>query len=386
MNTNKQIYLDYAASTPVDDEVLHSMLPYFSNDFGNASSIHYFGQKAEAAIERSRMELAGQLNCEPDEIIFTSGGTESDNLAIRGTAFAEKRRKKASKILISPVEHHAVAKTAEDLAKYFGFTVEYLPVDSTGAVVLEEVERRIDEKTAIVSVIYGNNEIGTINPIEELTRICHAKGVSFHSDAVQAGGYLPIDLQKVGIDLLSLGAHKFYGPKGVGVLYIRKGLRIQNIQTGGSHEFGMRAGTQNTAYIAGMAKAYKITRKYLDSYNQKYRKQVRYLFDHLTQKISGIHKTGADLNKRLPNHLSLVFEGVDGNQLVAILAQKGFAVSSGSACKTGSPEPSGVLLAMGIDPELAMGSLRITLGRQTTDQELNEFIPALRDAVEVCRK
>ncbi len=385
MNELKQTYLDYAASTPVDAVVIDAMMPYFREDFGNSSSIHYFGQRADAAIEKSRMNLADLVGCEADEIIFTSGGTESDNLALRATAYAEKKKRNAKVVLISPVEHHAVAKTAEDLEKNFGFTVKIIPVDTKGKVDLPKLVKLINQDVAIVSVIYGNNEIGTINPVREIGAICHEYGIPFHSDAVQAGGYLPIHFQMDNLDMLSLGGHKFYGPKGVGALIVKKSHKIRAIQTGGAHEFGLRAGTQNTPYIVGMVKAYEITRSKMDFFNKKYKMQIEWLFDSLTKTIKGCRLTGDELSNRLPNHLSMVFDDVDGNQLITVLSQKGFACSSGSACKTGSPEASGVLLAIGIPERLALGSLRITVGRQTTDEDLEAFLIALQDSVMICR-
>ena len=255
MNKKKRIYLDYAATTPVDPRVLQVMLPYFNEAFGNPSSYHSYGQYAETALENSREIVAQNMHCLPSEVIFTSCGTESDNLALRGaTIFAQKERG-AKHILISPVEHHAVTRTAQQLSNFFGFELEYLPVDKFGQVHAEDVAKRIRPDTAIISVIYANNEIGTINPISEIGEVCRSKGVIFHTDAVQAAGYLPLDVNSLHTDLISIGAHKFYGPKGVGVLYRRQDLSILPAQTGGNQEFGLRAGTQNIPYIIGLAEA-----------------------------------------------------------------------------------------------------------------------------------
>ncbi|MEJ5201322.1 MAG: cysteine desulfurase family protein, partial [Anaerolineales bacterium] len=249
MEQKKRIYLDYAASTPVDKRVIQIMLPYFAQIFGNSSSVHFGGQAAEAAIEQARKTIAGLINADPEEIIFTSGGTESDNLAIKGVAFARRRDKGCNHLLISPVEHPAVLQSARQLSEVFGFEIEYLPVDSFGRVDPSEVAVRLRPDTALVSVIYGNNEIGTINDIASIGNLCRAKGIPFHTDAVQAAAHLPIDVVRESIDLLSIGSHKFYGPKGVGVLYVRKGIHILPMITGGAHENNLRAGTHNTPYI-----------------------------------------------------------------------------------------------------------------------------------------
>ncbi len=254
----KNIYLDYAATTPLDERVLQAMLPLFSENFGNTSSVHQYGQMAEAALEESRESMAQGLNCSPAEVIFTSCGSESDNLALRGSAMAARQRSGADHILISPVEHHAVSRTAQQLASLHDFQLEYLPVDEFGRVDPQEVKRRISPQTALVSVVYANNEIGTINSIAEIGAVCRAQGVPLHTDAVQAAAYLPVDVQALKVDLLSLGAHKFYGPKGIGALYVRKGTPILPVLTGGSQEFGLRAGTHNTPYIVGMAEAFRL--------------------------------------------------------------------------------------------------------------------------------
>jgi cysteine desulfurase len=257
--SNGKIYLDYAATTPVDERVLETMLPYFSQVFGNSSSVHAYGQQAEAALEEARLSVANGLNCRPEEVVFTSCGSESDNLALRGTAFARRGMINADHLLISPVEHHAVTKTAQQLARLHGFEVEYLPVNEAGMVDPAAVAERLRPSTALVSVMYANNEIGTINPIAEIGIICRERDVPFHTDAVQAAAYLPVDVQDLNVDLLALGAHKFYGPKGVGALYVRKGTPIVPVLTGGGQESGLRAGTHNIPYIAGLAEAFRLT-------------------------------------------------------------------------------------------------------------------------------
>ncbi|MEX1071430.1 MAG: cysteine desulfurase family protein, partial [Anaerolineales bacterium] len=359
MPAGKPIYLDYAATTPLDPQVLEAMQPYFGGDFGNPSSVHGFGQRAETALEEARQRMAELLNAQPEEILFTSGGTESDNLALRGGALAARQQGGVNHILISPVEHHAVSKTAEQLASHFGFELELLPVDEFGMVHPEEVSKRIRPETTLVSVILGNNEIGTINPIEEIAAICRERAVVLHSDGVQSGAYLRLDVQKLGVDLLSIGAHKFYGPKGVGALYVRTGTALLPSQTGGSHEFALRAGTPNVAYIVGMAKAFELAQNEIEQRTNR-------LVDLRDRVIEGVLNSIPDSRLsghrqlRLANHASFVFKGVDGNALLMLLDNAGFACSSGSACKTGDPEPSDVLLAMGFSREWALGSLRVT--------------------------
>ncbi len=384
MSTLKRIYLDYAATTPLDPRVLDAMQPYFSDDFGNPSSVHGFGQRAETGLEEARSRMAFLLHCDPEEIIFTSGGTESDNLALRGATLAAREQRGASRLLISPVEHDAVAKTAKQLAEHFGFKLEILPVDEFGIVHPNEVAKRLSKETALVSIILGNNEIGTINPISEIAAICHERGVTLHSDAVQSGAYIRLDVQKLGVDLLSIGAHKFYGPKGVGALYLRRATRLLPTQTGGSHEFGLRAGTPNVPYIVGMAKAFELAQTEIDQRTKK-------LINLRDRVIYGVLKTIPDSRltghpeQRLANHASFVFKGVDGNALLMLLDDAGFACSSGSACKTGDPQPSEVLLALGLTPDWALGSLRVTLGIQTTDEEIEAFLSTLPQLVERVR-
>lgn len=386
-----RIYLDYAATTPLHPQVLDAMLPYFSGDFGNPSSVHRYGQRADNAIETARETIAGVMDCQPHEVIFTSGGSESDNLALRGAAWAareqreQRERRGARHILISPVEHHAVSQTAEQLAALFGFVLEYLPVDEYGRVNPGDVEQRLREDTALVSVIHANNEIGTINPIGEIGAVCRERGVIFHSDSVQGAAHLPISVSALHVDLLSLGAHKFYGPKGVGALYVREGTRLHPSQTGGSQEFGLRAGTQNVPYIVGMAEAFKLAQ----SHQAAHQAQLSALRDHLIgtllEEIPDAKLTGHPM-ERLPNHASFVFEGVDGNQLLTALDVEGFACSSGSACKTGNPEPSGVLTALGLPRNWGLGSLRVTLGQYSTAEDVKSFLAVLPRLVEQSRK
>jgi cysteine desulfurase len=382
--TRKLVYLDYAATTPMDPRVVEAMLPYFSEEFGNPSSVHGYGQRAETALENARQLMAELLGAQPEEVIFTSGGTESDNLALRGAALAARESRGANHLLISPVEHDAVTKTARQLAEQFDFSVEALPVDQFGMVHQQEVARRLHAETALVSIILGNNEIGTVNPIGEIAAICRERGVPLHSDAVQSGAYLPLNVQKLGVDLLSIGAHKFYGPKGVGALYIRSGTVVLPTQTGGSHEFARRAGTPNVAYIVGMVKAFELAQTEIEERTA----HLRRLRDRVIQgALAAVPDTQLSGHPefRLANHASFVFKGVDGNALLMLLDDAGFACSSGSACKTGDPEPSEVLLALRLSTEWALGSLRVTLGIQTTDADIDTFLIALPSLVEKAR-
>lgn len=381
MNT---IYLDYAATTPVDSRVSAVMRPYFSETFGNPSSIHRYGQQAEAAVDAARETVASVLGCDPDEIVFTSCGSESDNLALRGAALAVREQTGANWILTSKVEHHAVSKTAEQLEKHYGFKVEWLDTDEHGMVKPEVVEKTVCDKTALVSVMYANNEIGTINPIAEIAKVCRRSGILFHTDAVQAAAYLPVKVNALGVDLMSLGGHKFYGPKGVGALYVRKGMSLLPVQTGGGQENGLRAGTQNVPYIVGFAEALRLA----DEERHQRVAHVKPLRDRIIgtvlEMIPDSRLTG-HIESRLPNHASFVFKDVDGNLLLTLLDAAGFACSSGSACKTGNPEPSEVMTAIGLSREWGLGSLRITLGKDTLPEHVEAFLDALPALVEKAR-
>jgi len=380
MLIDKMVYLDNAATTPVDPRVVEAMLPYFNQAFGNPSSIHRYGQQAEEAIENARDCLAGLLNCRPSEIVFTACGSESDNLALRGVAFAARQQRGADHLLISPVEHHAVSHTALQLADLHGFSLEWLPVDEYGLVDPDEVHARLRANTALVSVIYANNEIGTVNPISEIGEVCRQQGVPFHTDAVQAGAYLDLDVEALNVDLLSIGAHKFYGPKGVGALYVRNGTPLLPVQTGGSQESGRRAGTSNVPLIIGMAKALELVHLERQAIIERVLPLRDLVIKTVLAGIPDSRLTGHP-TYRLPNHASIVFKGADSNSLLMYLDLKGFACSSGSACKTGNPEPSEVLLALGLPVEWALGSLRITSGAHTTPAEIEAFLSVLPDGV-----
>jgi cysteine desulfurase len=385
MIQGKQVYLDYAATTPVDARVLHTMLPYFDIEFGNPSSYHQIGQHAEAALENARQVVANWFNCLPSEVIFTSCGTESDNLALRGAAISARQERGANHILISPVEHHAVSRTAQQLVDIYGFELEYLPTDQYGRVEPRQVDARLRPTTAIVSIIYANNEIGSINPIPEIGELCRSRGVLLHTDAVQAAGYLSIDVKTLYADLISIGAHKFYGPKGIGALYIRNGSAILPSQTGGGQEFGIRAGTQNVPYIVGLAEALNYAQTDKDTRYASISPLRDHLIGTILEEIPDSQLTGHP-TLRLPNHASFNFKGVDGNSLLMMLDLEGFACSSGSACKTGNPEPSDVLTNLGIPREWALGSLRITLGHATTVSDVERFLSVLPGVISKVRK
>jgi cysteine desulfurase len=373
------IYLDYAATTPVDALVLEAMLPYFRENFGNPSSIHRWGREAEKAIETARRDVAAVLNCEPDEVIFTSGGTEADNYALRGAALALREAGRGNHLITSAIEHHAVLHTARDLARHYGFDLTILPVDDCGCVRLPDVEAAIRPDTILLSVMLANNEIGTIQPVAEIAALARERHIVTHTDAVQAASQLDVEVQKLGVDLMSLGAHKFYGPKGVGALYVRKGTPLWPIQTGGGHERNRRAGTSNVPYVVGLAEALKLTAARRESDNARYRCLSSRLREAILQ-IPEARLTGHP-TERLPNNSSFVFKNIDGNELLMRLDLEGLAASSGSACKTGDPEPSEVILALGYDRSWALGSLRLTVGRPTTEAEVERAGEVVRKVV-----
>jgi cysteine desulfurase len=380
------VYLDHSATTPTDPRVLEAMMPYFTEVYGNASSSHSFGRKAESAIEEARESIARMLNCMPSEIIFTSGGSEADNLAIRGVALHHVQDSQRNHLVTLPIEHHAIGKTIEQLAEVLGFTHHILPVDRNGIVSLAAFERVCrDHKPCIASIMYANNEVGTIEPIADLAEIAKRHGVVFHTDAVQAAGQLPVDIKTLGVDLMSLSAHKFYGPKGVGVLYCRDGINLIPSQSGGSHESGRRAGTSNTAAIVGMAKALELAYAEYDQHVAHMEAMRDLLIDGVLARIPSAQLTG-DRQHRLASHTSFVFDGVESNILLMHLDTKGIAASGGSACKTGSPEPSGVLLSMGYSDREAKSSLRLTVGRQTTAEEIAYTVDVLAEVIAKIQK
>ncbi len=376
----RTIYMDHSATTPVDPRVVEAMSPYFTEVYGNSASIHRFGRAAAKALEESRRTVAAILGCHPTEIVFTGSGTESDNLALRGVAFAQRRAGRGNHIIVSSVEHHAVLNTARQLEEVFGFEVTYLPVDEYGMVNPEDVGRAIRKDTILISVMYANNEVGTIQPIAEIGRIARAKGIPFHTDAVQAGGMLDLDVGRLGVDLLTLSAHKFYGPKGVGVLYLRQGTPYLPTITGGGHERGRRAGTVNVAGIVGLATALRLAQESRESENARLRRLRDRLIQGILERVPDARLTGHP-TERLPHHASFVFKGINGEELLLALDVEGIAASTGSACTSGRPEPSEVVLAMGFPHEWAVGSLRLTLGKSNTDEDIDVVLEVLPRAV-----
>lgn len=372
----KIIYMDHAATTYTAKEVVEAMLPYFSEKFGNPSSVYSIGQSNKTALDLARKQVASTINAQPDEIYFTNGGTESDNWALKGVAFANER--KGKHIITTSIEHHAILHSCEWLASR-GFEITYLPVDKYGMVSPESVEKAIRPDTILISVMYANNEVGTIQPIAEIGKIARDHGIYFHTDAVQAVGHVPIDVVTDNIDLLSLSGHKFYGPKGVGALYIRKGTRIQNFIHGGAQEKKRRAGTENVPGIVGLGAA--IERAINEMPEET--KRLTALRDEMTRellKIPATHLNGHP-TKRLPNNTNIVFEYIEGESILLFLNMKGICASTGSACNSASLEPSHVLTAMGISHEIAHGSIRLTVGERTTKEDVKFVIATLTETV-----
>lgn len=375
------IYLDNAGTTKVSEKVMSKILPYFSEIYGNASSLNTLGQKAKEELEKARMIVADCIGAEVNEIYFTSGGSESDNWAIE-TACKKGEMNGKKHIITSAIEHHAILNTLSEKQKQ-GFKITYLPVYENGIVKVSDLLNAIDDETCLVTIMYANNEIGTIQPIEEIGKICRERKIPFHTDAVQAVGHLPIDVKKQNIDMLSMSGHKFHAPKGVGVLYIRKGIPIFNFINGGSQERGKRAGTENIAGIVGLATALQDAVANMEENNNKMQKFRDLLFENLTRiphsKING------DKNMRLANNFNMSFEGIEGESLLLLLDDKGICASSGSACTSGSLEPSHVLLAIGLPHEVAHGSLRLTLSKYTNLDEIKKVIEVLPKIVEYLR-
>jgi len=378
----KKVYLDYAATTPTDPIVVSAMQPYFFEKFGNASSLHAYGQEAKKAIEDSRESLAGFINAKPEEIIFTSGGTESDNYALLGAAYALE--KKGNHIITSVIEHHAISEPAKFLEKK-GFKVTYLLVDKDGLVSPDDLKKAITDKTILISVMHANNEIGTLQPIAQLGKIAREKGIYFHTDAVQTVGHIPIDVDQLNVDILSLSAHKFYGPKGVGALYVKKGIRIDTFLRGGDQERGRRASTQNTTGIVGLGKAVELCQKQMAS-EIKFQSSLRdRLIKEIPARVPEVRLNGHPA-KRLPNNVNFSIKYIEGESMLLSLDLLGIACSTGSACTSSSLEPSHVLLAIGLDHETAHGSLRITLGRWTKESDIDYLLEKLPQVVQKLRE
>lgn len=366
-----RIYLDHNATTPVHPRVLEAMLPYLRENCGNASSIHAEGRAARSAIDRARSQVAELLGAEDDEIYFTSGGTESNNLAIRGMAELAGREKGG--LVTSSMEHHAVLRPMQHLADQ-GFDIQFLPVDRYGSVSPEDLKRSLEAANILlVSIIAANNEVGTVQPVEELGNICRRADVLFHVDAIQAAGRLEIDLSSLPVDLLSISAHKIYGPKGIGALFVRRGVKLQPQLLGGSHERRLRAGTENVAGIAGLGEACELIKAESDQHNRQIRLLRDSLWEGLREKLDGLHLNGHPEN-RLVNTLNVSFGGVEGEALLLNLDLKGIACSSGSACASGSLEPSHVLTALGVSPELAQSSVRFSLGWGNTAEQIERTV------------
>ena len=378
----KSIYMDHASTTAVDPRVVEAMLPYFSERYGNASSLHAVGREARQAMSDARQTVADLLGAAPAEIIFTSCGSESDNLAIRGVAFAS--RKKGNHIITSAIEHHAVIHTCDQLEDDFGLRVTYLPVDEHGRVGPDDVGRAITDETVLISIMYANNEVGSIQPIAEIGKIAQAKGIPFHSDAVQAGGALDLDVNRLNVDLLSLSAHKLYGPKGVGVLYHRRSTPLLPVQTGGEHERGRRAGTENVPYIVALAAALRLAYDHREQSNERVASLRDRLVRGIQAHIPDAHLTGHPIH-RLPNSASFVFKGIEGEAILLGLDLQGVAASTGSACSSASHEASHVLRAIGLPAQLCHGSLRLTLGNDNTEEDVEYVLSILPGIVSKLR-
>lgn len=375
------IYLDNAGTTKVSDKVKNIMLPFLDEIYGNASSLHGYGQIAKEHLENAREKVANVLGAEAREIYFTSGGSESDNWAIESACkFGEMKGKKH--IITSNFEHHAILHTLKEKEKQ-GFKVTYLPVYANGIIKIEDLKNAINDNTCLVTIMFANNEIGTIQPIEEIGKICKEKGIIFHTDAVQAVGHVPIDVKEMNIDMLSVSAHKFHGPKGVGVLYCKKSIPLFSFINGGAQERNRRAGTENLAGIVGLSAALE------DAVNEmeKISKKEIYLRDKLFNELAKIphSKINGDLKNRLPNNFNMSFEGIEGESLLLLLNDKGICASSGSACTSGSLDPSHVLLAIGLPHEIAHGSLRLTLSKYTTEEEIDKVIEIVPKVVKYLR-
>ena len=381
MTEKREIYLDHSASTPVDPRVVEAMLPYFTESYGNASGLHRQARASARALDQARRDVADILGCRPKEVVFTSCGSESDNLAIRGAAWAAKQAGKGHHLITSPIEHHAVSHTIDQLCEKFGFEQTVAPVDEYGLVDPDDVARAIRPDTALISIIYANNEVGSIEPLAEVGAVAHEHDALFHTDAVQAGGYLDLNVDRLNVDMLSLSGHKFYAPKGVGVLYVRGGTRLLPQQTGGGHEANLRAGTESVPYIVGIATALKLVQGERESENARLAALRDRLVQGVITAIPGALLTGPP-ERRLPGHASFVFPGVEADGLLMHLDMAGVCAASGSACTTGMPEPSGVLLAMGVEYTLALGALRLTLGRSNTQADVDyvlEILPGIVD-------
>jgi cysteine desulfurase len=378
------IYLDHAATTPVDPRVLEAMLPYLSDRFGNPSSIYARGREARAGLDRARGMIANTLNCQAREIVFTSGGTESDNLAIKGVAWRQRLNGGGNHIITTSFEHHAVLHSTAFLEQ-FGFDVTYVDPDERGLIDPDAIRDAVRDDTILISVMYANNEIGTIQPIAEISAVARERGITFHTDAVQAGGTLDLDVDALGVDMLSLSAHKFYGPKGVGLLYVRRQTPMLWQQSGGAQENNHRAGTENVAGVIGMSRALELAETERALENERITALRQRLIDGLLERVPGTALNGHP-ERRLPNNVNVSFEGVEGETLLLNLDMNGIAGSSGSACTIGSTEPSHVLSALGLSKQLVNGSLRLTLGKSNDEAQVDRTIEVLQESVARLRR
>ena len=374
-------YFDHSATTPVDEKVLEAMMPYFCKEFGNPSSVYNIGKTNKESINIARMKIAGLLGCKVNEVYFTSGGSESDNMILKGIAFANKH--KGNHIITSKIEHPAILNTCKFLEK-FGFKISYINANSNGIVDLKELEKAINRNTILISIMFANNEIGTIQPIKEIGEIAKRNGIYFHTDAVQAIGNIDIDVKKYNIDAISISAHKFYGPKGIGVAYINEDVNFLRMQDGGHQERDKRAGTENVPGIIGMATAMEIAIQNMEKNNNHIKFLRDYYIDEIKQKVPYIRING-DLEKRLPGNANICFSGVDGSKLLARLDEKGICASSGSACSAGLLNPSHVLLAIGVPHNLARSSLRITFGKSNTLEDTKYLVESIKEIVDNLR-
>jgi len=381
MLTDKVIYLDHAATTPVRSEVLDAMFPYWSTEYGNPSSVHRFGRKAEQGLNSARETFCQLLNVKAEEIIFTGSGSESDNLAIRGVMWNARFSGQGNHLITCAIEHKAVLNTAMFLRDYHGFDVTVLPVDEYGRINLEELESAIRPETVLITIMAANNEIGTIQPLEEIGSISRKKGVLFHSDAVQIAALTRWNLQKMPVDLLSIAAHKFYGPKGIGILYAREGVKLASLVSGGGQEDDHRAGTENVPYAVGAAKAFQLAMADLDKNLLHYKFLRNRMIDGVLTSIPNGCKLTGHPTSRLPNHASFAFTEISGNELLIHLDMANIAASSGSACLTGDPKPSSVLVALGLEKEWTRGGLRLTVGLQNRQEEIDEMLRVLPELV-----
>lgn len=370
-------YFDNSATTRIKEEVLEEMFPYLSIQYGNPSSIYSIGRNAKRAIEESRKRVASLINCKPEEIYFTSCGSESDNTALKGIAY--NNSEKGKHIITSKIEHPAILNTCENLQKH-GFEISYVGVNKDGIINLEELKNLIRKDTILISIMFANNEIGTIQPIEEIAQIAHKNNIIFHTDAVQAVGNIPIDVQKMKIDMLSLSGHKIYAPKGIGALYIRKGIEFERFIDGGHQEKNKRAGTENVAEIVGLGKACKIANQNIDQYQEKLKNLRDYCLNKIKENIPEIHINGT-MEKRLPGNINISFENVESNELLFRLDELGICASGGSACSSGDNNPSHVLTAIGTPSELAKGAIRFTFGDFNTKEDVDYLVESLKGII-----